>query len=354
MKPLASLSLDLDNKWSYLKTHGDRGWESYPSYLDGVVPRFVELLSDVGLKITVFVVGQDAAIRSNHEALSSLTAAGHGIGNHSFHHEPWLHLYSPQEIEDEISSAEEAIFSATGATPVGFRGPGYSLSPAVLACLARRGYRYDASTLPTLIGPLARCYYFARARLSADQRRQRQQLFGGWTECLRPLRPYWWSIASGEDKERRILELPVTTMPLLRVPIHFSYVLFLLEKSRAAAWSYWRLAMQTCRVAGVEPSLLLHPLDVIGGDEEPDLGFFPAMKLSGALKRDFMRELLADFSRCFNVLPLDEYAGVVAARTNLKTVAVSAEPVARSADQVSIAPRPEHRPSRLPVETIQQ
>ena len=28
MKPIASLSLDLDNKWSYMKTHGDAGWDA--------------------------------------------------------------------------------------------------------------------------------------------------------------------------------------------------------------------------------------------------------------------------------------------------------------------------------------
>ena len=39
MKPAASISLDLDNLWSYLKTQGAPGWESYPSYLDQVVPR---------------------------------------------------------------------------------------------------------------------------------------------------------------------------------------------------------------------------------------------------------------------------------------------------------------------------
>ena len=38
-KTIASLSLDLDNKWSYLKTHGDPGWESFPSYLGILVPR---------------------------------------------------------------------------------------------------------------------------------------------------------------------------------------------------------------------------------------------------------------------------------------------------------------------------
>src|SRR6185369_10188375 len=96
-KPIASLSLDLDNKWSYMKTHGDKGWESFPSYLGIVVPRVLEFLKARNLKITVFVVGQDAALAKNREALGSLAAAGHEIGNHSFHHEPWLHLYTEPE-----------------------------------------------------------------------------------------------------------------------------------------------------------------------------------------------------------------------------------------------------------------
>ena len=61
MKPIASLSLDLDNKWSYMKTHGDAGWESFPSYLDCVVPRALNFLKERNLIITFFVVGQDAA-----------------------------------------------------------------------------------------------------------------------------------------------------------------------------------------------------------------------------------------------------------------------------------------------------
>src|SRR6478752_92451 len=79
---IASLSLDLDNKWSYLKTHGDRGWEEFPSYLDGVVPRFLDVLDKLGLRITVFIVGQDAALSKNRAALASIADAGHEIGNH--------------------------------------------------------------------------------------------------------------------------------------------------------------------------------------------------------------------------------------------------------------------------------
>ncbi|MEW5916878.1 MAG: polysaccharide deacetylase, partial [Gemmatimonadota bacterium] len=32
-RPLASISFDADNLWSYMKTHGDATWQAYPSYL---------------------------------------------------------------------------------------------------------------------------------------------------------------------------------------------------------------------------------------------------------------------------------------------------------------------------------
>src|SRR5687768_5627494 len=83
-KPTGSLSLDLDNQWSYMKTHGDPGWESFPSYLDLVVPRVLDFLEARNLTITVFIVGQDASLEKNRAALSAIAAAGHEIGNHSF------------------------------------------------------------------------------------------------------------------------------------------------------------------------------------------------------------------------------------------------------------------------------
>ena len=63
----ASLSLDLDNQWTYMRTHGDAGWESYPSYLDLVVPRVLRALAERDLKITFFIVGRDAAIEGGYD-----------------------------------------------------------------------------------------------------------------------------------------------------------------------------------------------------------------------------------------------------------------------------------------------
>ncbi len=303
MKPIASLSLDLDNKWSYMKTHGDPVWDSYPSYLDLVVPRFLEVLRELDLKITVFIVGQDAAQEKNHAALASITQAGHEVGNHSFHHEPWLHLYTDEEIERELTSAEEIIERVTGSRPIGFRGPGYSFSPTVLRVMASRGYLYDASTFPTFLGPIARAYYFFKSRLNQEQRQERKQLFGKISEGFRPLRPYSWKTPEGP-----ILEIPVTTMPVFRVPIHLSYILYLAQYSRALAKAYFRFALFLCRMRGVSPSLLLHPLDFLGGDDEPDLSFFPAMQMKGAEKTRLVAEVLALFSRQFRVVPMMDHA----------------------------------------------
>jgi peptidoglycan-N-acetylglucosamine deacetylase len=303
MKPIASLSLDLDNKWSYMKTHGDPGWDSYPSYLDVVVPRFLDVLRNLELTITVFIVGQDAALDKNQAALASIAEAGHEVGNHSFHHEPWLHLYTEEEIERELSSAEEVIENVTGEHPIGFRGPGYSFSPAVLKILASRGYQYDASTFPTFLGPIARAYYFFKSRLSREQKQERKLLFGKISEGFRPLRPYLWQTPSGP-----ILEIPVTTMPVFRVPMHLSYILYLAMYSRTLAKAYFRFALFLCRLRGVSPSLLLHPLDFLGGDDEPDLSFFPAMRMKGADKVELVRACLALFSSQFQVVPMREHA----------------------------------------------
>jgi peptidoglycan/xylan/chitin deacetylase (PgdA/CDA1 family) len=60
-KPYASVSLDLDNRWSYLKTHGDPSWTTYPSYLDAFIPRVLPILERRDWKITFFIVGQDGA-----------------------------------------------------------------------------------------------------------------------------------------------------------------------------------------------------------------------------------------------------------------------------------------------------
>jgi peptidoglycan-N-acetylglucosamine deacetylase len=304
--PIASLSLDLDNQWSYMKIHGDKGWETFPSYLDVVVPRALEVLEKQNLKITFFIVGQDAALAKNHRALAMIPAAGHEVGNHSFHHESWLHLYPEDQIEAEIIQAETIIHQVTGTKPTGFRGPGYSFSPAVLRVLERRGYLFDASTFPSYLGPLARAYYFMTAKLTPEEKEKRKSLFGGFRDGLQPLKPYRW-----RTEQSRLLEIPVTTMPVFKIPIHFSYLIYLSVFCEPLALVYFRLALLLCKLTGTQPSMLLHPLDFLGKEDVPELAFFPGMSLSSHRKLTILNKFLAMLKREFSVVPMGQHAELI-------------------------------------------
>ncbi len=307
MKPIASLSLDLDNKWSYMKTHGDAGWESFPSYLDVVVPRSLEFLKERDLKITFFIVGQDAHLEKNHQALKQISNANHEIGNHSFNHEPWLHLYSKQELVEEFEKTETAIANITNQKLKGFRGPGYSLSPTVLEVLSERGYEYDCSTLPTYIAPLARAYYFFKSpEMSDEEREKRKKLFGKFSDGFQSLKPYKWQIG-----EKSLVEIPVTTLPIFKTPIHASYVIYLSTFSKALARTYWNTAVQMCKMTGTQLSLLLHPLDFLSGEDAPELKFFPAMNLPVEEKLEFVGEILGMLGEKFDIVSMRQHADSV-------------------------------------------
>ena len=182
----------------------------------------------------------------------------------------------------------------------------------MLSELVRRGYQYDASTFPTWIGGVARAYYFRTARLDAAERAERADLFGGARDGLRPIAPYRWRLGAST-----LLEIPVTTLPWLRVPIHLSYILFLAAHSPLVARAYFRSALGMCRLAGVEPSILLHPLDFLGADDVDALPFFPGMQLAGARKREHVAWALGELASQFRVVPMGEHAQALEDRGGL-------------------------------------
>ena len=74
------------------------------------------------------------------------------------------------------------------------------------------------------------------------------------------------------------------------------------------AVAYFKAALILCRLTGVRPSLLLHPLDFLGSAEIPELSFFPGMKLSRHAKLKLVGELIRCYSQWFTVVTLDQHA----------------------------------------------
>lgn len=312
-KLMASISLDLDDQWSYMKVHGDEGWDKYPSYLDVVLPITLDVLDKLDIKITFFVVGQDAAIEKNHAVLKSIIDRGHEVGNHSFHHESWLKTYSKEKIEAEILIAEEAILKATGKRTNMFRGPGFSWSNDLLEVLEKRNYIFDASLLPTYISPLMRKYYFWKSNLSKEEKESRKELFGSFKESFYPLKPYTWLFKN----KKTLMEIPVTTMPVFKIPFHQSYLLYISNISTGLMKLYLHFAILMCRITRTQPSFLLHPLDLIGKDVVPELSFFPGMNVLSPRKLEIFETTMTILKNNFELLPMSEFAARV---TPVKTL----------------------------------
>ena len=207
---MASLSLDLDNQWSYMKIHGDDGWESFPSYLDVLAPRALDVLARHDLRITFFVVGQDAALPENHDALGAL------VGGRPRDRQP---LVPPRALAAPLLRGR----ARRGAGPGRGRDRGRDrrahrrvprpglqpLDDHARGARAPRATRTTRRRCPPYIGPLARAYYFRTAKLTAEQRAERELLFGTWADGRRAVRPYRWAVgrahaarAAGHDAAR--------------------------------------------------------------------------------------------------------------------------------------------------------
>ena len=303
-KLLASVSLDLDDQWTYMKVHGDEGWETFPSYLDVFIPLVLDTLDELDIKITFFVVGQDATIQKNQSVLRSIIDRGHEIANHSFHHESWLKTYSKEKIEEEIRIAEEAIFEATGTRTNMFRGPGFSWSNDLLEVLQKRNYIFDASLLPTYISPLMRQYYFWKSSLSKEEKESRKELFGSFREGFHPLKPFKWILPN----KKTLLEIPVTTMPVFKIPFHQSYLLYISNISTGLMKFYLRFSILMCKITKTQPSYLLHPLDLMGKDHVPELEFFPGMNIKSERKLKIFEIAMEMMKKHFELLPMSEFA----------------------------------------------
>jgi hypothetical protein len=92
------------------------------------------------------------------------------------------------------------------------------------------------------------------------------------------------------------------------VPFHLSYLIYLARRSTALMDAYLRMAILACRAFGVAPSFLLHPLDFMGSDDVPGLGFFPGMDLSSRTKVELTKRVLRTLGRHFELVPMGVHA----------------------------------------------
>lgn len=315
-RPLCSVSLDLDNMWSYLKSYGDSDWKRFPSYLDVFMPIVIDFFNKLCLKITFFIVGQDAALDKNSNYLSLITENGHDVGNHSYSHDVWITDHDKKKMAEEIYKSADKIENVTGVRPTGFRGPGFVYSRQLLKVLFDYGYSYDATLLPTYIGPLARRYFFWKSSLSNEEKKKRRKIFSSMGESLLPVKPFQWIIGSGA----KLLEIPVSTIPVLKIPFHLSYLIYLSSYSELLMKGYLKIAIFMCKLTRTEPSFLLHPLDFLSTEDVRGLDFFPGMRVSSKYKRQLAFEALSMLRKHYRLVCMAEHSRSILYNVDLPSI----------------------------------
>jgi polysaccharide deacetylase family protein (PEP-CTERM system associated) len=144
--PTLLLSVDFED-WHQLirRRAGAENWEQPGPALARQTEALLELLDELAVKATFFVLGM--AARGHPELVQRAAQRGHEIGCHGDAHMP-VHSQTPAEFAADLKAARAAIEEVTGATPIGYRAPAFSITrDAAWAydVLAEQGFVYDAS-----------------------------------------------------------------------------------------------------------------------------------------------------------------------------------------------------------------
>lgn len=224
MSALGAISVDLDTLPHYCRIQGlgEAALDDRARTLveDVAMPRLLELYD--GAPGTFFAIGEDAARPEMAAALRKSHAAGIEIASHSHAHDYAISRRAPLDIAGDLRRAHDVLGEVVGSAPVGFRAPGYTLSPALLQAVAGLGYRYDSSTFPAVP------YWAAKAGVMGALR-----LFGKPSRAvldtpkvlLAPRVPYRPSLAAPYARgDAPFIELPMAVAPVARLPFIGTFI----------------------------------------------------------------------------------------------------------------------------------
>ncbi len=311
-----TLQIDVDDLWVYYESIGLPTPAGTPAqvYIEGI-PRLLDLFDRYGIRATFFVCGRDlTAGRAPARGVAEIARRGHEIANHSTGHRNGFARLSPAEKRADIAETGDAIAQATGQRPVGFKAPGFSFSPDLLAVLVELGYRYDSSLLPTPYAPLMRGLQAMLSRQTLDPTHYGAAVNGlaplaaYHPDPARPHRPLRKTKAQAEVKSgastSTFWEAPVTTVPLLRLPMHSTFVL------RAGRWLF-DFGLALVKLRRVPVNYLLHGADVLDAWPDPALHSYGFISQAWEIKRPLYEHLLAKLSAAYRLMPTRDFLETV-------------------------------------------
>src|SRR5215203_171783 len=168
------LSIDFED-WHQLvhRRVGRSDWDRRGAALERQTDVVLTLLDDLGVKATFFVLGMTSDRYP--DVVREVAARGHEIASHGYAHER-VHSQTPDSFRADVERSLEAVESAAGVRPVGYRAPAFSITrdtPWAYDVLGDLRFEYDSSQydsprVPNRISPIPRAPYRLRAESGAE------------------------------------------------------------------------------------------------------------------------------------------------------------------------------------------
>ena len=208
--------MDCDNLWVYEGEYGESRSDLQGLIYTQALPRFLELLDSYSVKATFFIIGKDLDNPSCRKFCRKALNAGHRLANHTTTHPPDFGSMSYSEKRFEIAECDKRFTEILDIKPDGFRAPGYYLNSEIVDILLDLGYSYEGSALPGYGNLLMSLYY------NVLLKSEKGKLFGRLDYFIFPRTS--WRFGPRESDNAFLNIIPIATMPVLRLPIHTTFI----------------------------------------------------------------------------------------------------------------------------------
>lgn len=123
-------------------------WDQAVQRVQDVLPRMLDIFEQNHVTATFFFLGW---IAEKHPALVKETLRrGHEVATHGYAHK-MIYNQTPEEFNKDIYKAKSILESITGKGVIGYRAPGFSITPETewaFDILSKHGMKYDSSIFP--------------------------------------------------------------------------------------------------------------------------------------------------------------------------------------------------------------
>ncbi|MFC2066158.1 DUF3473 domain-containing protein [Chloroflexota bacterium] len=229
-----ALTIDVE-PWHTAELVGKHLPEPQEDQIEEAVRPILDLLDKYGTKATFFMLG--IAAEKCPAIVSEIYQKGHEVASHAYSHKT-LHTLGEREFEMELKKSAKLLESITGAKPVGFRAPSFSIDDSTrwaFRVLEENGFKYDSSIFPV-----------------------KTMLYGVPEAPLHPYRPSIADVAQ-DNPNGKIVEFPLTVLRLGRnIPVAGGFYLRILP--------LWFLKFAIRRVNKTRAAVIyIHPWETYPG-----------------------------------------------------------------------------------------